>query len=222
MKKAFTLVETLITLTIIGIVASLTIPGVIANYYNQENTSGLQKAINTLNTAIAANIANEGQSPLDFYGDNLFHYFRRHMSFTSIDVVKHTSNPSLNNKALYTRDGLRFEFPEDKPDLPLWSGANLKSKTPNGRTSNMVCGSYGLDSNIRGRKALATPCIVLVDVNGDKLPSRPDFNIGSTTTSNYQFNREEGGSLGDVFAILITDEKAIPYGVVGQKAYYGK
>ena len=43
MRHAFTLAEVLITLAIIGIVAAVTIPSVIANYQQQEFKQGLEK-----------------------------------------------------------------------------------------------------------------------------------------------------------------------------------
>ncbi len=50
-KKAFTLAETLITLAIIGVVASLTIPTVIKNYQKHQTEVRLKKVYLTLNEA---------------------------------------------------------------------------------------------------------------------------------------------------------------------------
>lgn len=50
-KSAFTLAETLITLGIIGIVAALTIPGIINNYQKKKTVTQLQKAISVINQA---------------------------------------------------------------------------------------------------------------------------------------------------------------------------
>lgn len=51
-KKAFTLAEVLITLGIIGIVASMTIPTLIANYKKTQYVTALKKAYSTWNQAI--------------------------------------------------------------------------------------------------------------------------------------------------------------------------
>ncbi len=51
MKKAFTLAEVLITLGIIGVVAAMTIPTLIANTRSREYRSKLKKAISTLSQA---------------------------------------------------------------------------------------------------------------------------------------------------------------------------
>jgi len=47
-KKAFTLAEVLITLGIIGVVAALTMPSLIANYQKQQTITQLKKAYTTL------------------------------------------------------------------------------------------------------------------------------------------------------------------------------
>ena len=50
-KRAFTLAEVLITLGIIGIIASMTLPAVVANYRKKETVSRLQKTYSVLNQA---------------------------------------------------------------------------------------------------------------------------------------------------------------------------
>lgn len=51
MKKAFTLAEVLITLGIIGVVAALVMPGVIANHKKQKTISGLREIYSILSQA---------------------------------------------------------------------------------------------------------------------------------------------------------------------------
>ena len=51
MRKAFTLAEVLITLGIIGVVAALTIPTLIANYQEKQTVSRLTKAYATISNA---------------------------------------------------------------------------------------------------------------------------------------------------------------------------
>ena len=52
MKKAFTLSEVLITLGVVGIVAVLTIPGVMKNYQNRLYTAQLEKAYAQISDAV--------------------------------------------------------------------------------------------------------------------------------------------------------------------------
>lgn len=68
---AFTLAEVLITIGIIGIVASLTIPTLISNYQNQANVSSLKKFYTSMNQALQLYAAEQG-SPGNLRLANLF------------------------------------------------------------------------------------------------------------------------------------------------------
>ncbi len=59
-KSGFTLAEVLITLAIIGVVASLTIPTVVRNYQKQQTVTQLKKVYNALANTTSLTIANEG------------------------------------------------------------------------------------------------------------------------------------------------------------------
>jgi prepilin-type N-terminal cleavage/methylation domain-containing protein len=63
-KQAFTLAEVLITLLIIGVVASMVIPNIIADQQNVQYTIGLKKAIGTLNNGFKLIMANAGCSEI--------------------------------------------------------------------------------------------------------------------------------------------------------------
>ena len=65
MKKGFTLSEILITLTIVGVVAALTVPAVMKNYRNKMFTAALQKTYNQLSDATIAIMNDEHVD--DFY-----------------------------------------------------------------------------------------------------------------------------------------------------------
>jgi len=58
LKKAFTLAEVLITLLIIGFIASLTIPGIISNTNEAEYNAGIKKVYSDLSNALALIQAN--------------------------------------------------------------------------------------------------------------------------------------------------------------------
>ncbi len=70
-KHGFTLAEVLITLAIIGVVASLTLPALMANVQEQQTVTALKKATNTLVEAATMNAANEGFdfNDVDGFGD---------------------------------------------------------------------------------------------------------------------------------------------------------
>ena len=64
-KLAFTLAEVLITLGIIGIVAALTIPGLITKYHRRSVEVKLEKFYSTINQAIRYSIADHGDISFD-------------------------------------------------------------------------------------------------------------------------------------------------------------
>ena len=68
---AFTLAEILITLGIIGVVAGLTIPGLIQSYQKQQTVAKLKKVYAILNQ-IARNSSNENGDAISFLTTNLF------------------------------------------------------------------------------------------------------------------------------------------------------
>lgn len=59
MKKAFTLAEVLITLTIIGVVAAMTIPTLISNYQKKQYVVGLQRNMSVIQNGIKLMLADE-------------------------------------------------------------------------------------------------------------------------------------------------------------------
>ncbi len=65
-KAAFTLAETLITLTIIGVVAALTIPNLISSYQKHTYVVGLKKAYSQLQNAMKMIPITQGCSPGDY------------------------------------------------------------------------------------------------------------------------------------------------------------
>ena len=63
-KNGFTLAEVLITLAIIGVVATLTLPSLLTNTAEQQSMTAFKKIMNTLNEAGQMNAALEG---FDYY-----------------------------------------------------------------------------------------------------------------------------------------------------------
>lgn len=64
-KMGFTLAEVLITLGIIGVVAAMTLPGLIAKWQNQVYVAQLQKAVNTLENGFKLALAEDGVDKLE-------------------------------------------------------------------------------------------------------------------------------------------------------------
>ena len=238
MKKAFTLAEVLITLMIIGIVAALTIPSVISNYQQQEFKTGLKKAVSVLNEAIQTNIALDGETPYET--DDLFAYLQKHMSIIKYGRTEYSSGSGGSpdetgrgwrtfgaNLAFYTADGMRYEIASQGHFLTLHESGMYASndhyRSDGGIGTIEKCGSYGLDNNPNNTKK--TPCAILVDVNGDKKPNpviETNKMYGSGHDAKFIYPSPSDKKITDVFNILITEDKAIPFGVVAQRAMYSK
>ncbi len=245
--RGFTLAEVLITLAIIGVVAAISIPSVISNTQQQEFKTGLRKAVSVLNSAITMNMAIDGESPYD--NANLFGYLQRHMS-----IIKSSSNLpyntvtikwngnrnwNKNNAVFYTTDGMRFEFNAGTPNTTFEASKLHESnvyacgatnpytngvEVGNGLTYGVCggCGSYGLGTNPNA--TTKPPCIILVDVNGDKKPTPGNINCQggdcAEKDNTYKVPLPSEKKVRDIFSILITEDRAIPYGITAQKAMY--
>ena len=236
-KKGFTLAEVLITLAIIGVVAAIAIPSVISNSQQQEFKTGLRKAVSVLNSAITMNMAIDGETPYD--NKDLFGYLTRHMSTlkapAAIDFAyyykSHDGSVTVggHNYGFYTTDGIRFEYYSSAESTsfpgPKLHESGVRSCVNNADGFCGGCGSYGLNHNPNG--TTKPPCAILVDVNGDKKPYPGNVNCkwADGVECFGKYNVLKGPLPGekkikDIFTILITDEKAIPYGVTAQKAMY--
>lgn len=179
MKKssAFTLAEVLITLAIIGVVAAMTIPGVILRTNQQEYKSGFKKAISVLNQAITMNLAMDNDSPEYIEDDDeLVEYLSRRMN------VMRTGDDANGNKTFYTADGFRYE---------------VGTVPENGCTA-------------------AEPCIIMVDVNGDRGPTT----VSDRDYLTNDYPDADGKEVPDAFGVMITDVSAQPYGGVAQRTMY--
>jgi len=247
--KGFTLAEVLITLAIIGVVAALTIPSVISNSQQQEFKTGLRKAVSVLNSAITMNMALDGESPYD--NKQLPQYLMKHMSvlktvkllekeaWKSATYFNSGAYDGNENGAFYTTDGMRFEFETHAAEYQYRSNKLHESNVYACGSTNTFfnegekfienyttttcggCGSYGLTHNPNNTSK--PPCLILVDVNGDKKPTPGNVNCkaGSCAKKNlYKVPVPGEKKVRDIFTILITDDRAIPYGVTAQKAMY--
>lgn len=216
-KKAFTLAEALMTLVIIGVIATITIPSVIANYRILQYKTAFKKAVKTVNESISLNIASGKKTALSTGGTNsLFEYLQ-----SNLEVIKSTTKSSLKKdiKGFYTADNMRFDFPEKNSDID-----NLEMAVTNGDKKTKIdvkssnCGTK--DMGIGGSTSAQAqhPCTIMVDVNGDKGPNRLTTSLYEKDDSDDAKNEE----IGDIFIMLVTDKGAFPYGLTAQKAYYEK
>ena len=229
-KKGFTLAEVLITLAIIGVVAAISIPSVISNSQQQEFKTGLRKAVSVLNSAITMNMAIDGESPYD--NKDLFRYLQRHMSIlmstTNIQFFVAMDGHGNSNSAFYTTDGMRFEMENiGGKSGPYLHEKNIRTCIPSAYYNDDYpnncdgCGSYGLNNNPNGTTKV--PCVILVDVNGDRKPSPQNAACRNTECSKnnfYKYPKIKPELYTDIFTIMITEDRAIPFGTSAQRAMY--
>ncbi len=249
-ENGFTLAEVLITLAIIGVVAAITVPSVISNSQQQEFKTGLKKAVSVLNSAITMNIALDGESPYDNANTFEYLQRHMGIIKTTTQLFWRGQYVSWSgdtyysgkNAAFYTTDGMRFETDDwlldgqvtgnllklHESDL---SACLIKLKAVSSYSGDNAtcggCGSYGLKHN--PNNTTKVPCAILVDVNGDKKPTPKQAysslaEAEAASVNGYQkywIPTLESNRVSDIFVILITDDRAIPYGVVAQKAMYG-
>ena len=207
--RGFTLAEALITLVIIGIIAALTIPGILINTEQHEYKSALKKALSSLNQVIELNIALDGYGPIEAVTmttpdaeDSLYELFRNRMNVISVSKAYDWGGTS--NYAFYTGDGMRFEFPTTpKITGGTFATNNGKCATPGGKIEDALGTEYN------------DPCLIIVDVNGDRKPNprktKGAYKVPAATARSKVL---------DVFPIIITDKNAYPYGVVAQRAMF--
>ena len=246
--RGFTLAEVLITLAIIGVVAAISIPSVISNSQQQEFKTGLRKAVSVLNSAITMNMAIDGESPYD--NADLWHYLQRHMSVMKSGVTPYYFNYRMDggggyshhggtNMAFYTTDGMRFEMDDGaRYSIPLHESnqkiCGASSQKGDGSTHTGAdmskgeygdscggCGSYGLSNN--PNNTTKPPCLIMVDVNGDRKPSPANVNCKNSECQKnnfYTYPSPDAKKLTDIFGIMITEDRAVPFGVAAQRAMY--
>lgn len=212
-KGAFTLAEVMVTVFVIGIAAAFILPSVILDNEQYRFESGLKKAVKDANDAIAYNIANGEKSA--YYtteDDSLVYYLQKGMNVTSFAP---TGIRSSDNSEFYTKDGMRWEVPiEDGTGSSEFSGLKITGTAPGSTSStsttwtikNYQCGTKGLYIGGSATSMNAQPCIILVDVNGNKGPN--------TLTD------DDDDYISDMFLLIITDKNALPYGELAQSAYY--
>ena len=90
-RAAFTLAEVLITLGIIGVVAAMTMPSLIANYQKKQTVTQLKKAYSTLSQALVATLSQALVAAQQEYGD------MSGWEYSGINLEAGDTNDALNN-----------------------------------------------------------------------------------------------------------------------------
>lgn len=221
-KGGFTLAEVLITLALIGVVAAITIPSVIVKTKKQEYIAGYKKAISVLNSAIGVGISKDKMSPANTENSyELAQFFIRNMNIAKVGYEN-----SMSSTVFYTADGFRYTIPDDQygcsgdytPVLKLigfindYIGMMTGDEPPTQEEIDNLEGSFM--SIVGSSKVPLRPCIILVDVNGDKGPTTPDNPLGDITDIEDPFEYDFS-EISDVFPVLVMDRGAYPMPGIG-------
>ena len=241
---AFTLAEVLITLGIIGVVAAMTIPTLMANVKAHQYSAKFKKTVSTLSNAAKMSQAQYG---FDYSGLT-----------DKCNAKSGTDNPedkqslcSLLNGTLtgatyyYGMDNFpNYEIKESATFDSVDSLVNAKNKIPIYQLSD---GSLILFSSLLGGnhskiassctraiggnpgvnadgdyKGYGTGCYALIDVNG---VSRPNKEVKCTRGTNTRSSMEVGNcivepkDMGDIFPVVIYDGSVSPYSAAAAYAF---
>ena len=185
-KKAFTLAEVLITLTIIGVIAALTIPNLMQKWSDHADIQKVKEAYSILSNAIKMAIAENG--PIDSWG--LRDYYAGSVDFGQKikPYLKVAEDCSQNQKGNcfnygYNSDGSICTPSKNTPCGNYLSLTNtVKSATHFNPSQNVM--RFKLVNNMRigmrttwsNGKMGAYPWIFL-DINGEKGPNKAGYDI---------------------------------------------
>ena len=161
-KPAFTLAEILITLGIIGVIAALTLPMLIANYQKQVTVNKLQKSYSILNQAFKQSELDNGSSEFwqETFEIGIQEYFERYWKpyFANITLCK-----------IYNECGYNLIQPFS--GLNNWKSAlaitsdRIKLKTSDGTLFLFT------DSTVNSEGERIPLFDVYIDINGGKEPN---------------------------------------------------
>lgn len=229
-KNGFTLAEVLITLAIIGVVATLTLPALMTNTAEQQAKTALKKGINTLTEAAQMNqsIAGFDYASLtssdteDSEAQSLYGLLATRASLdyqkngTAKDRLESHQGESANaaaetNFVVFFRDGSALMYPSalvstDKPTAP-GTGSQDGTKTMD---DNLVYGITAIyDTNGAKGPNVVSNC------SGAALGVKTDSNGADLTTTCSKSNRV----IKDQFGVRLRGGYVVPNGAAARWAF---
>lgn len=237
-RFGFTLAEVLITLGIIGVVAAMTIPTLIANTNGAKYRSQFKKTISTLNQA---GLMSQAQYDFDYAGttgtcdDDATDSAEQHpeitMTFCSIlngtltgqtmqghvSDLKRNANGTEVAYAMVRPDTFGNTIPEDYTGYVAYTLADgsIVAFDPDAVGCELPIGTQMTNTVIDAGGVLEN-CVGFIDVNGVTLPNR-EVNCGTgaagTATTNVQTPcavKNDANHMTDIFPIVFHDSTVEP------------
>ncbi len=160
-KSGFTLAEVLITLGIIGVVASITIPMLIANYQKKQTVTKLQKAISVINQAYRLSYDDVGEVTAEearaMGGEE---YFQKYWE------------PYIKVTSICNEIGCGYKNSGQPWKMPSGNTYPLQLQTDYSRVGfNTSDGYFYMVVTVVGATTLTTSDILVVDINGINKPN---------------------------------------------------
>lgn len=228
-KNGFTLAEVLITLAIIGVVATLTLPALMTNTAEQQAKTALKKGINTLTEAAQMNQSIAGfdyASLTSSSTDNTEEQslFGLLASRASLDYQKNgigrleshqgesaNAETAATNFVVFFRDGSALMYPSSlvSTDEPTAQGEKSAAGTEM-MTDNLVYGITAIyDTNGAKGPNVVSNC------NGQALGVKTDSNGANLTTTCSKSQRV----IKDQFGVRLRGGYAVPNGAAARWAF---
>ncbi len=215
-KKAFTFAEVLITLGIIGVVAAMIIPTLIANIKGARIRSQFKKGISTLNQAVRLNLANYDWDFGDIHDTNHVKSKCASANPESEQSICALLNASLTGKTLLV-DGSPADFYEKEL-------SEIINSSVMNMTSTRAWLIYQLSDNntigIHGFTARCTEangnCVGFIDINGKQGPNKEIECLDTNKTKPIWDNNYEEcivkitGNTGDILPIAFYNSTVVP------------
>ena len=205
-RFGFTLAEVLITLTIIGIVAAMTMPTLINNTNGAQFKTAYKKALSVLSQAVVMNIALDdydlaGTSANASADDSISSLYKMFKDRTNGEVL---SDDELSNyKVIIQNDGTE----------PTGTATAVPNTNYTFRFQDGIAFSFENDA---AGCTEADPCFGWIDANGTKGPNKT---VACTQNEDHECTSKV--TINDIFPIKFYDQTVAPASAPARAVLYG-
>lgn len=224
-KNGFTLAEVLITLSIIGVVASMTLPALMTNTQEQTAKTGIKKGINTLTEAAQMSEAIDGfnyasvlTTETNDASDTAQSLYALLARRTSMDFAKskkadeagmrvNGGTASGSNFAVFFRDGSVLMFPTEAAKVGGKSGAQNTETMMDDGLPYGITAIYDING-LKGPNIVSNCKGTAAGVDSDSTAA--DYNTECTSQKRV---------IKDQFGVRLRGSYAVPNGAAARWAY---